>query len=150
MARRDQEGTSAAEAVNPSLEDRYWRRAFERRPYAASGAPYPQYQPAYKFGWEARLLHPDRCWDDIEPELAERWNERREGSTLSWEHAREAAQDAWHRLSHRGESAQERPVLDLETSESNLDLPTPRLDTGGASGSPGAPANQRREDETLH
>jgi hypothetical protein len=149
MARRDEDGTSAAKAVNPTLEERHWREAFERRPYAASSSPYEQYQPAYKFGWESRLLHPDSRWDEVEPELGERWNERREGSTLPWEHAREAAHDAWLRLSHRGETAEEHPVLDSETSESNLDLPTPRLDTEGARASPGA-ANQRRDDETLH
>lgn len=143
-------GKAAAEAVNPALEDRHWKAAYKDRPYVASGAPYEQYQPAYKFGWEARLMHRDRRWSEVEPELGERWSERREGSTLGWEHARDAAHDAWHRLSHPGEEGRESPVLDLETSESDLRRPDPRLDTQGKSGSPAAGANPRREDETLH
>jgi hypothetical protein len=143
-------GRAAAEAVSPTLEDGYWREAYKRRPYAASGSAYEEYRPAYKFGWEARLLYRDRRWDEVEAELGERWNESREGSTLRWEQARDAAQDAWHRLSHRAEDAQVDPVLDLETSESNLDRPDRRLDTTDASGSPDAGADQRRKGETLH
>ncbi|GAC1299670.1 MAG: hypothetical protein NVSMB23_30620 [Myxococcales bacterium] len=113
-------GKAAAEAVNPTLEDRHWRAAYKDRPYVASGSPYEQYQPAYKFGWESRLMHRDRRWDEVESQLSQRWNARRESSTLPGEHAREAAHDAGHRRSHRGEEATTGPVLDLETSESDL------------------------------
>jgi hypothetical protein len=143
-------GRSAAEAVNPTLEDGYWRDAYRRRPYAASGLAYEQYRPAYKFGWEARLLYRDLRWDEVEGELAKSWHERRGSSTLTWEQARDAAHDAWHRLSHRTEDAWEDPVLDLETSESDLDRPDRRLEAADASAAPAAGADLPRKGETLH
>ena len=45
-------GKGAAEAVNPTVEDAYWRDNYKTRPYA-SGGTYDQYRPAYQHGWES-------------------------------------------------------------------------------------------------
>src|SRR4249919_3619792 len=45
-------GKGVAEAVNPTVEDTYWRDNYKSRPYA-SGATYDQYRPAYQHGWES-------------------------------------------------------------------------------------------------
>src|SRR5437763_1133131 len=46
-------GKGAAEAVNPTEEDAYWRREHTSRPYVRKDTPYETYQPAYRYGWEA-------------------------------------------------------------------------------------------------
>ena len=44
-------GKAAAESLNPTQEDAYWRDAYVREPYYVSGRTYEQYQPAYELGW---------------------------------------------------------------------------------------------------
>src|SRR5262245_30093610 len=45
-------GKAAAEAVNPTVEDAYWRANYASRPYAKAGRTYESYRPAYRAGWE--------------------------------------------------------------------------------------------------
>src|SRR4030095_9317710 len=42
-------GKGAAEAVNPTVEDTYWRQNYSTRPYVTTGATYDTYQPAYRY-----------------------------------------------------------------------------------------------------
>src|SRR3989344_2543988 len=46
-------GGAAAEAVNPTEEDAYWRESFHREPYYVGGRTYEQYRPAYELGWSS-------------------------------------------------------------------------------------------------
>jgi hypothetical protein len=93
-------GHVAAEAVNPTAEDEYWRSNWSSRPYTDRSRGYEQYQPAYRLGWESRARFRDRRWEDVEPELASEWNRRRAGdrAALKWDEARLAARDAWRHL----------------------------------------------------
>src|SRR5690349_6106043 len=59
-------GKGIAENINPTVEDAYWRGAYIKRPYVAQSAKYETYQPAYRYGWESRLLHGDRKYEDVE------------------------------------------------------------------------------------
>lgn len=92
-------GKGISESVNPTEEDAFWRDHYNTRPYAA-GRNYEDLQPAYRYGWEARTRHEDRNWNDVETDLGREWNERH-GSRLSWDHARNATQDAWNRVDAR-------------------------------------------------
>lgn len=92
-------GKGISESVNPTEEDAFWRDHYTTRPYAA-GRSYEDLQPAYRYGWEARTRHEDRNWNDVEADLGREWNERH-GSRLSWDHARNATQDAWNRVDAR-------------------------------------------------
>ena len=52
-------GKGAAEAVNPTAEDAYWRDAYVGEPYYTDGVGYDEYAPAYRAGRSqvlARLL----------------------------------------------------------------------------------------------
>ncbi len=91
-------GKAAAEAVNPTVEDEWWRRNYASRPYAGQGVPYETYRPAYQYGWQARLMHGDAEWSEIEPNLAAGWKDARGDSTLEWADAKHAAKDAWDRV----------------------------------------------------
>ena len=98
-------GKGVAKAIDPAAEDRYWRENHASRPYIASGSTYDDYGPAYRYGVDAYSRHPDRPFDDIEPDLRRDWGTARGSSKLEWEHARPAAHDAWHRVSNAVERA---------------------------------------------
>jgi hypothetical protein len=105
-------GKAIAERINPEHEDEYWRNEFPRRPYAVSSQyGWDDYWPAYRFGYEHFPAHPDRSFDDVEPELSRHWGEARGQSRLDWSEAREATRDAYEKLRQtiRSENPQDRP-----------------------------------------
>jgi len=89
-------GKGAAEAVNPTVEDAYWRDNYSKRPYVTAGSTYDTYQPAYRYGWESYGRYKGKKFDDVEPELSRSWDSNK--NKLSWDRAREATRDAWHRV----------------------------------------------------
>lgn len=93
-------GKAAAESVNPTVEDAYWRDNYKTRPYVKE-ASYDTYQPAYKYGWESRMMHSGKKWTDVESDLERNWSSSRGSSNLGWNDARPAARDAWDRLDSR-------------------------------------------------
>src|SRR5215213_10205152 len=46
-------GKGAAESVNPTVEEGYWRENYKKRPYYQSDRDYDHYAPAYRYGWES-------------------------------------------------------------------------------------------------
>src|SRR3954464_4222656 len=72
-------GKAAAEAVHPTIEDEWWRRNYAGRPYAKAGESYETYRPAYNYGWQARMMHGDSEWSEIEPNLEAGWMASRGG-----------------------------------------------------------------------
>jgi len=91
-------GKGAAEAVNPTMEDKYWRENYAKRPYVTTGAGYDTYQPAYKYGWESYGRYRGRKFDEVEPELRRDWEKTKDASRLTWDKAKDATRDAWHRV----------------------------------------------------
>ena len=97
-------GKGAAEAVNPTTEDAYWRENFKSRPYYQSGKDYEHYGPAYRYGWEA-ASNPDysgRNFDTVENDLGRGWNRFRGSAKSEWSDVRNATRDAFDRV--RGSS----------------------------------------------
>jgi hypothetical protein len=90
-------GKDAAEEVNPTVEDAYWRGHYNNRPYVKSGASYDTYQAAYRYGWESRSRHAGKKFDELEGDLERDWTTQRGDSSLNWPDARGAVRDAWHR-----------------------------------------------------
>jgi hypothetical protein len=88
------------EAVNPTVEDEYWRSNWSNRPYTDRSRSYEHYQPAYRLGWESRERFRNRRWEEVELDLASEWHRQRERdrASLKWDEARLAARDAWHRV----------------------------------------------------
>jgi phage tail tape-measure protein len=92
-------GHRAAREINPTAEDDYWREHYATREYVHGERPYTEYRPAYRYGWEARVIHDDELsFDDVESQLEQGWIDVREGSSLSWPEARSATRDAWERV----------------------------------------------------
>ena len=102
-------GKGAAEAVNPTAEDAYWREHYQDRPYAQEGHDYEYYQPAYRFGWESFSQFGHRSFDELDEDFARDWDERRGASRQTWREAREAARDAWNRVSQPREGVSDLP-----------------------------------------
>jgi hypothetical protein len=92
-------GKGAAETVNPSVEDAYWSENYRARPYVEEDHEYAYYQPAYRFGWESYSQYGERSFDELDDRLAREWDQRRGPSLQTWREARDAARDAWNRVS---------------------------------------------------
>jgi hypothetical protein len=91
-------GKEVAEQIDPSVEEHHWRNEYPMRDYYDPTVGYEEVGPAYQYGWESRAEYGERKWDDVEPDLAHEWNERRGKSTLDWGRARPATRDAWDRV----------------------------------------------------
>ena len=89
-------GKAAAEGVNPTAEEAYWRDNYEAEPYYEAGRPYDEYHSAYQMGWTQRAAGADD-FDAIEPDLERTWTAERGTSTLAWPDARPATRAAWDR-----------------------------------------------------
>jgi hypothetical protein len=91
-------GKAAAESIDPTTEDAYWRENYTSQPYYESGTAYDEYAPAYRYGWESRQRFHDRRFEDVERDLESGWSKARGKSRLGWEKAKLATRDAWHRV----------------------------------------------------
>lgn len=92
-------GHAVGESVNPTGEIEYWRDEHTNRDYYSDRYDYDRdYVPAYQQGWEARATYGERDWDDdLEADLAKRWDETRAESKLDWDEARPVVRDSWER-----------------------------------------------------
>jgi len=98
-------GKGVAEAIDPTVEEAYWRENFSSRPYVRGDAKFDYYGPAYRHGAEAYGRSNGRSFDDAEPELRRDWERTRGNSSLSWDKAKDASRDAWQRVSDTVERA---------------------------------------------
>jgi hypothetical protein len=95
-------GKGAAEAVNPTAENEYWRTNYAARPYYESSYTYDEdYRPAYEYGWSTFGQHAGRRFEDVESDLSSGWQRAKGKSRLDWERAKLATRDAWERLGRR-------------------------------------------------
>ena len=90
-------GKAAAESVNPTAEESYWRGSFKDETYYENGRSFDDYGPAYRLGWGGRDSY-SGDFDAVEPSLAADWELKRAGSSLSWPQARPATRAAWNRI----------------------------------------------------
>ena len=99
-------GHAAAEAMDPTVEDAYWREnSLNQSYYNATKGMYPDldydrdYRDAYRVGYENRAAYgPDARFEDAEPDLRSKWEQTKAESRLSWEEAKQAARDSWNRI----------------------------------------------------
>lgn len=93
-------GKGAAEVVNPTEEETYWRSEYKTRPYATTGKDYEYYGPAFQYGWESasRPNTAARNFEDVEPELERGWPKYRGTTNSEWREVREATRDAYTRV----------------------------------------------------
>jgi hypothetical protein len=98
-------GKSAAEAVNPTAEELYWRETYVREPYFAPGRTFEYYAPGFRAGWEGRVLHDGRSFDEAEPALKSSYNLGKGELDPVWQDVRPAARAAWDRADRHWKTA---------------------------------------------
>ena len=89
-------GKGVAEAINPTVEDEYWRDAYTREPYYSSDYNYDDYGPAYRAGYTSRLEGKDN-WNDARSDWERRWDAEHAQSRMQWRDAEPAVKSAWER-----------------------------------------------------
>jgi hypothetical protein len=80
-------------------EDTYWRTNYRTRPYASSaGRAYEEYQPGYRYGYEAAHRYQNRSWNEVEGDLSSGWATYKDRGSSTWEQIKDAVRDAWDRV----------------------------------------------------
>jgi hypothetical protein len=90
-------GKSAAESINPTAEELFWRETYIREPYYVKGRAYEYYAPGFRAGWEGRVRHDGRSFDEAEPALKSSYDLGRSELDPDWQEVRPAAHAAWVR-----------------------------------------------------
>ena len=89
-------GKGAAEAVNPTVEDAYWRETYATEPYYSDRYTFEDYAPAYQAGYQSRMEgHTD--WNDARAAWERRWDAEHAHSRLQRSDAEPAVRAAWER-----------------------------------------------------
>ncbi len=89
-------GHSVAKAVNPSIEDAYWRENPRHQPFA-KGRSFDDYSPAYRAGYEGYArFGAHGTFEDRETDLRKSYEAAR--PKLAWDEARPASRAAWQRF----------------------------------------------------
>ena len=91
-------GHAVAESIDPTAEDAYWRENYSTRPYAERNLPYEDYQPAYRTGYEGRTRYDGKKYEQVESDLQRDYEKSKGSSSLTWDRAKAATRDAWHRV----------------------------------------------------
>jgi hypothetical protein len=98
-------GKGIAEAIDPTVEENYWRGEYTNRKYYDSAMDYESdFAPAYRYGWESYTVYGDRPIQDVDSDLRAGWAKTRGKSRLEWDRAQHAVRDAWDRLKDRNRS----------------------------------------------
>lgn len=90
-------GKGVGELIDPTTEDNWLRDNFSSRPYVRQGDTFETYTPAYRYGAHAESRYGEGKFNDYEADLASGWNDYADRGDLEWEHARDAARDAYER-----------------------------------------------------
>lgn len=91
-------GKSAAEAASPTAEELFWRETYVREPYYVKGRSFEYYAPGFRAGWEGRVRHDGRSFEQAESELAVGYNLTKTELQPEWAEVRPAARAAWNRV----------------------------------------------------
>ena len=92
--------TGRSGVMDWTTEDEYWRSNYATRPYVGSNRDYSNWQPAYRYGFDAANQHKGRHWNDVENDLKAGWDKypHRGAARGTWEEIKAAVRDGWDRL----------------------------------------------------
>ena len=88
-------GKGAAELIDPTAEDAYWRANYASRAYATPRDPDDDWGPAYAYGVAHYNRNVAASFEDVEGVMERGWSEARGESSMEWTRARLAAYEAW-------------------------------------------------------
>ncbi|WP_165222543.1 hypothetical protein [Aquisphaera insulae] len=90
-------GKGIGELIDPTTQDNWLRDNFSSRPYVRKGDRFETYTPAYKYGAQAESRYGEGKFDEYEDDLAAGWQAHPDRGEMEWQHARDAARDAYER-----------------------------------------------------
>jgi len=91
-------GKSAAESINPTAEELFWKETYIREPYYVQGRNFEYYAPGFRAGWEGRVRHDGRSFEHAEADLRAGYDLTKSELDPAWQDIRPAARAAWHRV----------------------------------------------------
>ena len=91
-------GKSAAEGINPTAEELFWKETYVRESYYVEGKTYEYYAPGFRAGWEGRVRHDGRTFEHAEADLKTSYDFAKSELDPSWQDVRPAARAAWNRV----------------------------------------------------
>ena len=91
-------GKGVAEKIDPTVEDGYWKDNYPKRSYAEKNVSYDNYRPAYRTGYEGHARYPGKKYEQVEADLQRDYEKSKGNSNLTWDKAKHATRDAWHRV----------------------------------------------------
>lgn len=93
-------GNATAEAINPTIETKFWHDNHASKAYAAGAVGYNEFAPAYQYGWESytRRGGNGTSFDSVESDLGRGWDKAKGASSLGWDKAKSATREAWDRV----------------------------------------------------
>lgn len=92
-------GKATAEAINPTIETKYWQESHAAGPFGQATGDYDEYAPAYRYGWESFGRRTEgQTFDSVEADLGRGWDKARGSSRLGWDQAKNATRGAWDRV----------------------------------------------------
>lgn len=110
-------GKYTGEAVDPTVEDAYWREQHALQPYANEG-PYEDFEPAYRTGYEGFTRHAGEKFADVEKPIRADYEGRK--ASVPWDKARSATEAAWQRAYDRQASKAVREETEGPSTGGNL------------------------------
>ncbi len=78
--------------------EQHFRRIYREAVYYSTGRGWPDYAPAYRYGYEHYGRFGGRHFEEVEAQLEREWDAGRAESRLAWAEARGAIRDIWHLL----------------------------------------------------
>lgn len=90
-------GKAAAEAIDPTVEEAYWKEHYAEEPYYQPGRTYKDYAEAYRIGYEGRARYRPRTFEEVEADMEIEYNKRKLQDAMSWNEGKLCARAAWDR-----------------------------------------------------
>lgn len=75
--------------------EEHFRRIYREAVYYSTGRGWPDYAPAYRYGYENYGRFGGRRFEDVEAQLEHDWDAGRGESRLVWAEAKGAIRDIW-------------------------------------------------------
>ena len=91
-------GRSAAEVVNPTAEELFWRETYIQEPFYVKGRAYEYYAPGFRAGWDGRVHNDGRTFDEAEADLRANYISTNTELDPDWQEISPAARAAWMRV----------------------------------------------------
>lgn len=91
-------GKAAAEAIDPTVEEAYWKEHYAKEPYYEPGKTFKDYAEAYRIGYEGHARYRPRTFEEVEADMEVEYNKRRLQNAMNWQQGRAPARAAWDRV----------------------------------------------------